>query len=139
MFDIKRAKRNDTTPFTFHRLSPSPDAPIVLHVRSLSAHNEAYADVAFTRKPDTTERKGSAQLAHERDQDVADIAAFCVARWENVTDGGKPVECTPESALAFLKFALENGYDEEINALRITVKLVGNFRETVTAADLGKE
>jgi hypothetical protein len=136
MFDIVRAKRTDTTEFKFHRLSPSADKPITLHVRQLGRRNAAYADATFTRKPDLVERKGSEQLAHELEQDIADIAAFCVASWENVTDGGKPVECTPEKALAFLKFALENGYDEEINALRMTVKMAASFREPV---DLGKE
>lgn len=137
-FDIRPARRNDTTEFKFHRLSLSADKPITLQIRHLGSANKAYVDAAFTRKMDLAERPGSEQLAHDRDQDLADIAAFCVTEW-NVTEDGKPAACTPDKVLAFFKFALENGYDDEIASLRATVKVLANFREPLaTGADLGK-
>lgn len=149
-FDIRRAQRKDTAAFTFHRLSSSADAPIRLHARHLGSTNKAYVDAAFTRKPRAYEDgKSFDWLAAERDQDLQDLAAFCVASWDNVNERSapdesgnsvlSPVPCTPEKVLAFLRFALENGYQEEIDAFRAWSKILGNFREEIASSeDLGK-
>ena len=139
MFDIRRAKRNDTAVFKFYGMSPDRDNPIELHTRHLGGTNEAYVNVAYLRKPLPYDDTNSfAYLNAERDRDLEDLAKFCVTSW-NVTDGGKPVPCTPEKVLAFLRFALANGYSEEVNAYRAWAKLAGSFREVVSSEDLGKE
>lgn len=138
MFDIKPARRTDTAKFTFRRLSPNIDKPIRLELKHLGSLNPAYVDAAFKRRVDA-DVPGSQFIAHDRDQDLADIAAFCAVSWENVADGGKPVECTPENVAKFLSFALANGYDDELAELRAFAKSVGNFREALpSASDLGK-
>ena len=138
-FDIRRAKRNDTATFKFLRLSPDRDNPIELHTRHLGNTNEAYVNAAYPRKPlPYDDTKSFAYLTAEREQDLQDLAAFCVTSW-NVTDNGAPVPCTPEKVLAFLRFAIENGYDDEVNAFRAWAKIAGSFREIVSSEDLGKE
>lgn len=149
-FDIRRAKRADTRAFTFHRLSSDPGNPIRLHTQHLGSTNKAYVDAAFTRKPRALEEgKSFDWLAAERDQDLQDLAAFCVSSWENVNERSapdesgnsvlSPVPCTPEKVLAFLRFALENGYQDEIDAFRTWAKILANFREEIASSeDLGK-
>ncbi len=137
MFDIKLAKRQDTAAFTFRRLSPSADKPIVMRVRHLGRTNKPYVDAAFKRKVNA-DKSGYEYLLSERDQDLADIAVFCADSW-NVTRDGAPVECTPENVSAFFKYALENGYDDDLIELAAFSKITANFREAVeSGADLGK-
>lgn len=143
-FDIRKAKRRDTAPFALRRLSPDPQAPITLHVRHLGMTNQAFVDAEFKRarkeaSKEAPEIAGSAALADGRVRDIAKIAEFCVAAWDNVTQDGAPAPCTPDSVLAFLQFALENSYENEIDELRAFVGNQDNFRDPLPkASDLGK-
>jgi len=141
MFDIKKAAPRETAEFKFYRLSPDPKKPITLHVRHMGSTNAAYVNAVFTRTaPDAPDTETAhARLTRMREQEMADIAAFVVASWDGVMNDGKPVECTPETVLAFLKFALANGYVDEIDSLRAFAPVLANFREPIAKADdLGK-
>lgn len=133
-FDIRRARRTETAPYICRRLSPDPQKPITLHVRHLGATNPAYIDALFTRVR-ADRKEGSAAVAADREEDVRDLAAYCIAGWDNLTSEAAPVVCTPESALAFLEYALANGYEDEIDLLRSWAKIQGNFREPAPAAE----
>ncbi len=139
MFDIKPARLADTAEFTFHRLSPDPANPIKIRCRHYGVANPVFMNAEFERdrKGDLVERKGAEQAIYDRDLDIANIAHYCATEW-NVTRGGAAVECTPANVIEFLKFAAQ-AYPDEINLLRTWSKLVGNFRETASAEDLGKK
>lgn len=139
MFDIIKAKRLDIAEFTFYRLSP-PGKLVTFEVKPLSRLNKELTDAMFTRAVEQVEQTGFAFFTAGRERDIADLAAFCVVSWTGVTRDGKPVECTPENVLAFLKFALENGYEDEIDKLRNFAKSILTFREPIAdASELGKE
>lgn len=138
-FDIRKAKRQETATFKFYRLSPDPKNPIEIQTKHLGSTNKAYVDAIFTRQPTTTDAKGIELWAFARTEDMRDLALYCAESW-NVTQDGKPIECTPEKVQAFLEFALANGYQDEIDDYRAWAKILGNFREPLTeGTELGKK
>jgi hypothetical protein len=131
MFDVPRIKRCETKPYSFESLNP--EKPFVLHTRPLAqtrnelvlrfsvresqtmkdleAANERLrvAREATTRPPkeETLVALALATNALDRALDLRAmdvIAHCCVPSWENVTESGVAVDCTPENVLRFLRF-----------------------------------
>lgn len=136
-FDINRRKRVETARFTFTTLA---DVPIWIECRPLSWRNAELYNAVFKRpREDLGEQTPFETRESARLLDCQTIADFCAVAW-NVTRGGGEVECTPANVIAFLRFAIENDYTDEIDALRRWAKRDDSFREPMeSAVALGKE
>lgn len=146
MFDVKKITRKDTAPYTFRGLA---EQDIVIDTRPLSLDTREVFNDAFRDRPaDKTATKPDAkpepatpydQRMANRASNLETLARCCVASWQGVTKDGSPVECTPETALAFLKFLDENGYREEVTLYIQWASNPLSFREPVVEAEeLGK-
>jgi hypothetical protein len=139
MFNVPKLERKDTAPYEFPSLDPKK--PIILHTRPLSMSTREVFNDAFTERPALpkapTPYDDRAQI---RAQNLDKLARCCVTRWENVTDDGEPLDCTPENVLKLLKFLDEEaGYREEITAYIAWSMNTLNFREPlVSPTELGK-
>lgn len=138
-FDIRPTKRNDTATFKFRRLSPDPQNPITLTTRQMGTTNPVYVDAVFGRGSALVGLKGAQAIDADRDEDIADLARYCVTEW-SVRRNNEPVPCMPDEVIAFLKFAVANGYQDEVDELRAFAKTLANFREPMAEASaVGKK
>lgn len=141
MFDIKKIKRCETKPYL---LTGVAEKPIVLHTRPFSMDTrEVFNDTFRARDPRPLKSESETPFDKRmatRAENIETLGRCCVASWEGVTNDGKPVECTPDNAIAFLKFLDASGYHEEITSYIHWALEPAFFREPlVSAEDLGKE
>lgn len=127
-FDIPKLVRKDTAPFVFR----FPDGTVItLHTRPLTfdtreVFNDAFRDRG--ERPKTSDKFDERMLT--RAQNLETLARCCVPSWEGVLRGGKPVDCTPEEVLKFLRFLDETaGYREEVTAYLHWAQTPQSFRE----------
>lgn len=113
-FAIRKSKLNDTVPYTFPSLSLDPKKPITLHTRHLGVTNEAFMARSFEQERAVTGYAAVLDLHCEQ------LAKYCVPSWDNVVDeDGKPVDCSPEKVLAFLRFCMAAEAGRHVDAIGI--------------------
>jgi len=131
-FDIPKLRRKDTAPYTFH--FPG-QRTITIETRPLTLETREVFNDAFRERP--SQKASGDQYAERmvaRAENLATLARCCVVSWD-VTEDGQPAPCTPDKALAFLRWLDdEAGYREEVSAYILWAQNHGNFREQLVEA-----
>lgn len=138
MLDVPRFQRHDTRPYTFSRIPTK--APMVFQVRHYGDTNAALVDYWFKREKPGTVASDFATMRASFDEQLQEMARFCIVGWEGVTEDGVPLECTQENALRALRELAAVGWEREVEAFVRWAQFLSNFREPIAdPADLGKE
>lgn len=146
MISIRKSSIQPTARYSFDTISPDRAAPITLIVRHAGDTNPAYWNALIKEASEGRSPVGGrvdATSAHAARVDWADrAAATVVVGWENVTEDGKPVPCTPDKVREFLGLLIEPGPEalhDVFDHFRRWCADLDNFRVPIAApAVLGK-
>lgn len=129
MIDVPRFKHHDSRPYAFSRIPTK--TPMTFHTRHFGDTNPPLVDHWFKREKPDTKAVDFATMQQSFDETLQDLARFCIVGWEGVTDGGAPLEFTPENALRALRELVTAGWEREVEAYVRWAKFLANFREPV--------